>query len=106
ISEPFVLNLGQGLEIPARTVEASRDSRHENILYWTRIGSEFPESQMLQRIAMTKANIEGYLPDGLLLRMSVINPDNDRSIALMSGFIKEMLAHSSPAARRMIAGTA
>lgn len=106
ISQPLTLDLGPGLAIPARTVEASRDTRHENILYWTRIGSEFPQSQMLQRVAMTKANIEGYLPDGLLLRMSVINPDNARSIALMSGFIEDMLAHTSPAGRRMIVGTA
>jgi len=106
ISRPLVLPLGPGLDIPARTVLASGDSRKENILYWTRIGDEFPQSQVQQRIAMTKANIEGYLPDGLLLRMSVINPDNSRSVALMSAFMKDMLAHSTPAGRRMIVGVA
>lgn len=106
ISKPLDLNLGPNLEIPARTVLASMGTRHENILYWTRIGNEFPQSQVLQRISMTKANIEGYLPDGLLLRMSIINPDNAQSIQLMSGFMKEMLAHSSPEARRLLVGRA
>jgi len=105
ISKPLILALGPGLEIPARTVLASSDTRQENILYWTRIGDEFPQSQVQQRIAMTKANIGGYLPDGLLLRMSVINPDNAASIKLMDGFMQEMLAHSNPQARRLLVGT-
>ena len=106
ISKPLILPLGPDLEIPARTVLASGDSRKENILYWTRIGDEFPQSQFQQRIAMTKANIEGYLPDGLLLRMSVINPDNAASVQRMNGFMRELLAHSSPQARRLMVGKA
>lgn len=106
ISKPLELNLGPNLEIPARTVLASMGTRHENILYWTRIGDEFPQSQVLQRVSMTKANIQGYLPDGLLLRMSIINPDNAQSVRQMSGFMQEMLAHSSPEARRLLVGTA
>lgn len=106
VSRPLELDLGPDLTIPARTVLASMGTRHENILYWTRVGNEFPQSQILQRIAMTRANIAGYLPDGLLLRMSVIDSDQARSAGLMTHFIEEMLAHSSPATRQMIVGTA
>ncbi len=40
---------------------------------------------------MTKANLEGYLADGLLLRMSVINPDMNEATTEMAGFIKDLL---------------
>jgi len=97
---------GEEVVIPARTVTAVQGTRNENILYWTRIGSNFPQSWLAQRLAMTKANIEGYLADGLLLRMSVINKDHEKSLSDMQGFINDMLAHSGPAARNMVAGQA
>lgn len=104
ISQPMELDVGASRAVPARTVLASRGTRHENILYWTRIGNDFPQSQVTQRIAMTKANIAGYLPDGLLLRMSVIDPDNAESIRLMRGFMANMLSRSGPATRQLILG--
>ncbi len=57
--------------IPARLVRAERVTRTENIIYWTRIGDDFPQSWTQQRIAMTKANLEGFYADGLLVRASV-----------------------------------
>jgi EpsI family protein len=106
LSKPVDIQLPHNEVIPARTVTASLGSRHENILYWTRIGNEFPQSQVTQRISMTKANLEGYLADGLLLRMSVLNPDNKASIAQMTSFIEDLLAHSGAGTRRLITGVA
>lgn len=97
---------GRDVIIPARSVTAVLGSRNENILYWTRIGSDFPQSWLTQRIAMTKANIEGYLADGLLVRMSVIDKDYEKSQRDMQGFITDMLAHSGEATRNMVAGQA
>lgn len=104
LSKPYNVVLDQGHIIPARTVEATRDARIENILYWTRIGQDFPQSWVGQRIAMTKANIEGYLADGILYRASVLEADNKQAMAVLSQFARDMKAHTSPLGRRIIFG--
>ncbi|BAK67062.1 conserved hypothetical protein [Sphingobium sp. SYK-6] len=105
-SRPVEIGLPGGDEIPARTVTATMGSRTENILYWTRIGEDFPQSWAGQRLAMTKANVEGYLADGLLLRMSVINDDGDQSVKQMTDFVTGMMAAGGPQTRRLLIGNA
>lgn len=105
-SKPYEVPVGPNEVIPARSVTATMGSRVENILYWTRIGEDFPQSWSAQRVAMTKANLEGYLADGLLLRISVINPDHDQSLAQMSGFVRDMIAHTGKPTHQLMVGTA
>lgn len=108
-SEPLDVNVDVGdreITVPARTVTAVLGARNENILYWTRIGSSFPQSWLAQRVAMTKANIEGYLADGLLVRFSVIEKDQQKSLDHMLSFVNDMLLHAGPATRAMISGEA
>ena len=98
-SQPYPLDMGNGHVIPTRIVRAERNSRAENIVYWTRIGDDFPQSWLQQRVAMTKANLEGFYADGLLVRASSINPNMDKSVETVSRFIREMAANSSKEAR-------
>jgi len=103
-SRPYDIALAPNETVYARAVKASMGSRVENILYWTRIGEEMPQSWSGQRLSMTKANLEGYLADGLLLRMSVIDPDFDRATEQMVGFIKDMIAHTGPKTHALMTG--
>lgn len=101
------VNVGdRAITVPARAVTAVLGARNENILYWTRIGTSFPQSWLAQRVAMTKANIEGYLADGLLIRISVIEKDQQKSLDHMLAFVDDMLVHAGPATRTMISGEA
>ena len=104
MSKPLDISLGANHVVAARAVRATQGSRVENIVYWTRIGEEMPQSWAAQRVSMTKANLEGYLADGLLLRMSVINPNSDLATAQMEGFVKDMLSHSGAETRRLLVG--
>lgn len=101
-SKPVDVQVGQGKAIPARLVRAERVTRTENIIYWTRIGDDFPQSWTAQRIAMTKANLEGFYADGLLVRASSVNNDEAKSVALVSRFLQELVQHS-PAEGRYLA---
>nr|WP_250890363.1 exosortase-associated protein EpsI, V-type [Sphingobium nicotianae] len=105
VSKPYDIPIGPNEVVAARAVRASQGSRYENIVYWTRIGDEMPQSWAAQRLSMTKANLEGYLADGLLLRMSVINPDMNDATAQMTSFIKDMLHHTGPETHRLMIGT-
>ena len=98
-SKPYEVQVGQGRSIPARLVRAERVTRTENIIYWTRIGDDFPQSWTAQRIAMTKANLEGFYADGLLVRASVVDNDEAKSVTLVSNFLRDLVQHSSPEAR-------
>jgi len=104
LSRPIDVRVLQNDVVPARLVKATRGSRTENVLYWTRIGEDFPQTWTGQRISMTKANLEGYMADGLLLRMSVIDPDPDEAVRRMSGFMADMIAHSGAPMRRLLIG--
>lgn len=105
MSKPLDISLGPQRFVAARAVRASQGSRIENIVYWTRIGEEMPQSWTGQRISMTKANLEGFLADGLLLRMSIINPNTELATAQMEGFVKDLLRSTSPETRRLLIGT-
>lgn len=105
-SEPLIIPVGKNIELPARTVTATQGSRVEQILYWTRIGNDFPQSWSAQRIAMTKANLEGSLPDGLLLRISVITKDRTKAVQGMETFIGDMLANTGPRTRQLMIANA
>jgi EpsI family protein len=103
-SAPYEIVTGGGGEVPARSVTAKLGSRNENILYWTRIGDDFPQSWAAQRLSMTKANLAGYLADGLLLRLSVIDRDLDKSLRDMSGFVNDLMTGAGPATRKLLIG--
>jgi EpsI family protein len=98
-SEPYELKLNDQHEVPTRIVRAERGSRTENIVYWTRIGDEFPQSWLQQRISMTMANLNGFYADGLLVRASVIEEDQTKSVALISDFLRQFAAACPKEAR-------
>lgn len=98
-TKPYEVKIGQGKAIPARLVRAERVTRTENIVYWTRIGDKFPQTWTDQRIAMTLANLEGFYADGLLVRASVVDNDEAKSVAQVSAFLGELAQHCAPEAR-------
>jgi EpsI family protein len=98
-SRPYSVPIGKDHVVPARLVRAERTGRVENIIYWTRIGNDFPQSWTQQRISMTKANLQGFYADGLLVRASSIDNDEVKSVALVSGFLSELAQHCSADAR-------
>lgn len=97
---------GVGGIIPANTFSADGVSRTEQIMYWTRIGNRFPSSWLDQRIAVVRANLDGLIPDGMLVRISTLAPDMATAQADMTSFAAELVKSASPAARRLILGQA
>lgn len=104
-NEPHQLRINDRYTVPARVVEAQANLRHETILYWTRVDDRFPMSWSQQRMAMLVTNLEGYYPDGVLVRASVVNAGDER-IDLLSGFYRDLTRHASPEALRILYGAA
>jgi EpsI family protein len=89
---------------PVTRLIAELPARPEPITYWavlagTRIGDS--EEFRLRRLSHV---VRREIPDGLLVRVSSIDPLADRAYALHAQFIEALLAALDPAARARIAG--
>lgn len=102
----FPLDIGGGVAIPGHYLSARSVSRHEQLLYWTRIGNDFPTRWWEQHWSVAKENLKGRVPDGILVRISTVAPDDKTATLTLMRFIEPLLKQLSPAARRLLFGEA
>jgi EpsI family protein len=103
---PDVLLRLPGERVRAAVMTARAPDRTEQMLYWSRIGSEFPTSSLSQRWAILTQSLRGAVPDGVLVRMSTIGTDRSAGVQTLESFAGEMLAAGSPVLRQMLVGKA
>ena len=85
---PLALDNRQSL--PVRTFAAESPTRTEQGLYWTRVGDALPTNWALQRMAVVEANLQGIIPDGILVRASAIMPDARDAAPYLNRFIRDL----------------
>lgn len=100
------ISLSKSLAIPARYIVADRGARRECVLYWTRVGPAMPQAWVEQRLMMAQANLEGYIPDGLLGRVSVISDNTTMALSLLSDFVRTLIHAMTPGGRGLLIGNA
>lgn len=100
------LDVGGGLTVPGHYIGARSASRSEQLIYWTRIGNDFPTRWWAQHWAVAKENLKGRVPDGVLVRISTAAPDDKSATLTLMRFIPALLAKLSPTARRVVFGEA
>ena len=105
-TEILQVPVGSGDAIPCRFFTATSDTRVEHVLYWTRIGPMLPTSWTQQRIAVMRRNLSGFIPDGLLVRISTVAQDRDQALSVLQKFTPEMLAAAGAHGRRLLIGKA
>ena len=98
--------LGPHVVANAQFLSARRDTRIEQVLYWTRLGNSFPRDWDEQRSSIARQNLRGFVPDGALVRMSMIDPDPVSSLATMRRFAANLFTSSGPGGRALLAGPA
>jgi EpsI family protein len=94
--------LAQGLEIPSRFIVAETGTRREQIIYWTRLGKFFPRHWSEQRWAVFQQNLEGDIPDGLLVRISSVS--QDVGPAELDAFAHDLYASVGKTMRNVLVG--
>jgi EpsI family protein len=99
-----LLPIGGDALLPVRELTARNDLRMEQICYWTRIGDDLPTDGQEQRRVKLKQQLNGYLSDGVLVRISTAAPDDPRVFEQMRIFASEMLADMKPADRTILVG--
>lgn len=74
-NQEHATRLSNTIVIPSRYIMAENAVRREKIVYWTRIGDDFPRKWAEQRRAVFEQNLRGDIPDGLLIRISSVSQD-------------------------------
>jgi EpsI family protein len=95
-----------GFELPSRFIVAEGLSRIEQLIYWTRIGPSFPTGWLGQREAVIRENMKGIIPDGVLVRVSTIAPDDKTALAILDDFTRELVRAVPAKARLALIGRA
>ena len=90
--------------IPAVALQSNMPNRVEDILYWSRIGEAFPRTAAEQRRDKLRLAMNGYAPDGMLVRVSNVRPSVDAPAMNLPSFVEDLLGHmKAPARKTMIA---
>jgi EpsI family protein len=91
--------------LPAKSFLASGRDRDEMVLYWTRVGTVFPRRWSRQRLAVARANLQGIVPDGLLVRTSTLGSEMATELAVLKSFMAEFVGVASPGLRTVLFGS-
>jgi EpsI family protein len=105
-TEPVTLALGGGRQVPASAFTAVNDVQTEQVLYFTRLGDSFPRRWIDQRLSVILANLRGRIPDGAMMRVSLLDTDQPRALEVMRGFLAAFFQGTSPALHHMLIGDA
>lgn len=90
--------------LTARVMTATAPGRIEQILYWSRIGNEFPTRNTGQRWAVLRSAMLGEVPDGALVRMSTIHPNRGLALASLLAFGQSLVEASGAELRPLLVG--
>lgn len=90
-NEPSMLQLA-GREVSARRLMSNQGMRHEPITYWLLVGDRVSNSRTDQKLTQFKLGLKGLIPDGMLVRVSSIDPDAPRAYRTQAQFLAEMAA--------------
>jgi len=90
--------------LPVRRLLAVQGTRNEPITYWVTIGDKATLPGLRRKLSQLAYGLTGTVPDGMLVRVSSIDPDSATAYKLQAQFIRDMLLGMSPADRARVAG--
>jgi EpsI family protein len=107
-----MLKVGEGAlatrfgQVPVKRLVARQDSRNEPITYWITVGDKAINSSFEQKLQRLAYGLSGKIPDGMLVRVSTIQTDEQRAYQLQDRFVGQLLDALGPAGRVRLLGAA
>lgn len=84
--------LTNSTQLPVRRLVTHLGTRVEPLTYWVVVGDRVVLTGVEQKLAQLHYGIRGVIPDGMLIRVSSIDPDTGRALALQERFVRDMAA--------------
>ena len=95
-----------GLTIPVKKLETQyKNFRHEPVTYWIRNGDFLIKNAIHRRLVELQYGLSGYIPDGLLFRVSSIGKDSDIQFMIQEQFIRDLFSNISEKGAKMLLGS-
>ena len=103
LSETREIPLAAGGDtIPANFFTAVGPDRVEQVAYYTRLGTAYPRTWAEQRLAVMRANLAGDIPDGMLMRVSLLGQNAASAQAELEEFASSFIAAAPPRLRKLL----
>ena len=93
-----------GRPITTIRLETSLGQRHEPITYWTVVGDHITKNGIDKKLTEMRYALHGKIPDGMLVRVSSIDPSADNAHALQNQFASQLVNAIAPEHRKRFAG--
>ena len=90
--------------IPVRRLSTSMGPRKEPVTYWFTVGDRVVEGTIYKRLVEMRYGLTGQIPDGLLFRVSSIDPDPARAYLVHEKFVNQMLEAITAEDRQRLSG--
>lgn len=91
-------------ELPVKRLTAVQRERNEPITYWITVGDKVTYAGLRRKLAQLGYGLTGTIPDGMLVRVSSIDRDEERAYQVQEDFVREMLAAVSDKDRLRLIG--
>jgi EpsI family protein len=107
VSRTSGLKLDYSASMPALKVTrlvAQREARVEPITYWMRIGYDNSSSNWARQVLKLGYGLRGWVPDGVLFRVSTIGIPAEQSFKIQDKFIRDLLNSVDPQTREFMVG--
>lgn len=93
-----------GLALPVTRLYAHMEDRPEPITYWRMLGDDAIADEATFKMRQLSLGATGLIADGMLVRVSSIDPDRRRAYALHEAFVREMAAAMTAQQRLRVLG--
>ena len=97
------LTTASGL-IPVTRIQTSLGQRNEPVTYWTTIGDRVFQGGIQKKLAEMRYGLNGQIPDGMLIRISSIDPETAHAYEMQTRFADQMLRALTPKNRQKLYG--
>ncbi len=84
------VRLSDGRSIRVRQLMSQLGQRKEPITYWVMVGDQVAVSGTEQKLVQLRYGIKGLIPDGMLVRLSTIDPDKAHGFADQARFLNDL----------------
>jgi len=98
------LTVAPGFNIPVRHLMTVLGQRMEPVTYWVLMGDEATISNTQRRMVSIRYGLQRLIPEGMLVRVSSINPDMAAAVATHTRFIADLVANVPPQERERVVG--
>jgi EpsI family protein len=93
-----------GTQLQSTRLETTLGQRFEPVTFWTAIGDAVPYGTFQKRLVELRFAMTGRIPDGILVRVSSIDPQTEQAYAMQTRFANAMIAAIAPEHRSRFVG--